>query len=157
MNTLVKYLIVFFVSMVPLIELRGAIPIGVAHGLDYRAAIAVSIVGNLVPVPFIVLFIRKIFAWLRTKSERLNAFVTRMEQRALKKSDTVRRARFWGLFLFVAIPLPGTGAWTGSLAAAFLGMRLKKAFPAVILGVLTAGCIMLTLTHVGINLFSDRI
>lgn len=89
----------FLISMVPVLELRGAIPIGVAHGLDYRAAIAVSIVGNLVPVPFIVLFIRKIFAWLRTKSERLNAFVTRMEQRALKKSDTVRRARFWGLFL----------------------------------------------------------
>lgn len=99
------------ISMVPVLELRGAIPIGVAHGLDYRIAIAVSILGNLVPVPFIVRFIRKIFAWLRTKSERLNGFVTRMEQRALKKSDTVRRARFWGLFLFVAIPLPGTGAW----------------------------------------------
>ena len=103
----------FLISMVPVLELRGAIPIGVAHGLDYRIAIAVSILGNLVPVPFIVLFIRKIFAWLRTKSERLNGFVTRMEQRALKKSDTVRRARFWGLFIFVAIPLPGTGAWTG--------------------------------------------
>lgn len=102
----------FLISMVPVLELRGAIPIGVAHGLDYRIAIAVSILGNLVPVPFIVLFIRKIFAWLRTKSERLNGFVTRMEQRALKKSDTVRRARFWGLFIFVAIPLPGTGAWT---------------------------------------------
>ena len=82
----------FLISMVPVLELRGAIPIGVAHGLDYRIAIAVSILGNLVPVPFIVLFIRKIFAWLRTKSERLNGFVTRMEQRALKKSDTVRRA-----------------------------------------------------------------
>ena len=101
-----KIILTFLISMVPVLELRGAIPIGVAHGLDYRAAIAVSIVGNLVPVPFIVLFIRKIFAWLRTKSERLNGFVTRMEQRALKKSDTVRRARFWGLFLFVAIPLP---------------------------------------------------
>lgn len=107
--------------------------------MDYRAAIAVSIVGNLVPVPFIVLFIRKIFAWLRTKSERLNAFVTRMEQRALKKSDTVRRARFWGLFLFVAIPLPGTGAWTGSLIAAMLEMRVREAFPPIALGVVTAG------------------
>lgn len=107
-----KIILTFLISMVPVLELRGAIPIGVAHGLDYRIAIAVSILGNLVPVPFIVLFIRKIFAWLRTKSERLNGFVTRMEQRALKKSDTVRRARFWGLFIFVAIPLPGTGAWT---------------------------------------------
>lgn len=137
----------FLISMVPVLELRGAIPIGVAHGLDYRAAIAVSIVGNLVPVPFIVLFIRKIFAWLRTKSERLNAFVTRMEQRALKKSDTVRRARFWGLFLFVAIPLPGTGAWTGALIAAVLDMRLKRAVPVIFLGVTIAGCIITMLTH----------
>jgi len=137
----------FLISMVPVLELRGAIPIGVAHGLDYRAAIAVSIVGNLVPVPFIVLFIRKIFAWLRTKSERLNAFVTRMEQRALKKSDTVRRARFWGLFLFVAIPLPGTGAWTGALIAAVLNMRLKRAVPVIFLGVVIAGCIITLLTH----------
>lgn len=137
----------FLISMVPVLELRGAIPIGVAHGLDYRAAIAVSIVGNLVPVPFIVLFIRKIFAWLRTKSERLNGFVTRMEQRALKKSDTVRRARFWGLFLFVAIPLPGTGAWTGALIAAVLNMRLKRAVPVIFLGVVIAGCIITLLTH----------
>lgn len=137
----------FLISMVPVLELRGAIPIGVAHGLDYRAAIAVSIVGNLVPVPFIVLFIRKIFAWLRTKSERLNGFVTRMEQRALKKSDTVRRARFWGLFLFVAIPLPGTGAWTGALIAAVLNMRLKRAVPVIFLGVIIAGCIITLLTH----------
>ena len=127
----------FLISMVPVLELRGAIPIGVAHGLDYRIAIAVSILGNLVPVPFIVLFIRKIFAWLRTKSERLNGFVTRMEQRALKKSDTVRRARFWGLFIFVAIPLPGTGAWTGSLAAALMKMPIKDALFSVIGGTLT--------------------
>ena len=125
----------------------GAIPIGVAHGLDYRIAIAVSILGNLVPVPFIVLFIRKIFAWLRTKSERLNGFVTRMEQRALKKSDTVRRARFWGLFIFVAIPLPGTGAWTGSLIAAMLEMRVKEAFPPIALGVVTAGIIVAVVTY----------
>lgn len=135
------------ISMVPVLELRGAIPIGVAHGLDYRIAIAVSILGNLVPVPFIVRFIRKIFAWLRTKSERLNGFVTRMEQRALKKSDTVRRARFWGLFLFVAIPLPGTGAWTGALIAAVLNMRLKRAVPVIFLGVIIAGCIITLLTH----------
>lgn len=137
----------FLISMVPVLELRGAIPIGVAHGLDYRVAIAVSILGNLVPVPFIVLFIRKIFAWLRTKSERLNGFVTRMEQRALKKSDTVRRARFWGLFFFVAIPLPGTGAWTGALIAAVLNMRLKRAVPVIFLGVIIAGCIITLLTH----------
>ena len=130
------------ISMVPVLELRGAIPIGVAHGLDYRIAIAVSILGNLVPVPFIVRFIRKIFTWLRTKSERLNGFVTRMEQRALKKSDTVRRARFWGLFLFVAIPLPGTGAWTGTLAGSILDMKFKDVVKACMGGVLLAGIIM---------------
>ena len=138
-----KIILTFLVSMVPVLELRGAIPIGVAHGLDYRIAIAVSILGNLVPVPFIVLFIRKIFAWLRTKSERLNGFVTRMEQRALKKSDTVRRARFWGLFIFVAIPLPGTG----SLIAAMLEMRVKEAFPPIALGVVTAGIIVAVVTY----------
>lgn len=137
-----KIILTFLISMVPVLELRGAIPIGVAHGLDYRIAIAVSILGNLVPVPFIVLFIRKIFAWLRTKSERLNGFVTRMEQRALKKSDTVRRARFWGLFLFVAIPLPGTGAWTGTLAASILDMKFKDVLIACMGGVLLAGIIM---------------
>ena len=137
-----KIFMTFLISMVPVLELRGAIPIGVAHGLDYRIAIAVSILGNLVPVPFIVLFIRKIFAWLRTKSERLNGFVTRMEQRALKKSDTVRRARFWGLFLFVAIPLPGTGAWTGTLAASILDMKFKDVLIACMGGVLLAGIIM---------------
>ena len=142
-----KIFMTLLISMVPVLELRGAIPIGVAHGLDYRIAIAVSILGNLVPVPFIVRFIRKIFAWLRTKSERLNGFVTRMEQRALKKSDTVRRARFWGLFLFVAIPLPGTGAWTGALIAAVLNMRLKRAVPVIFLGVVIAGCIITLLTH----------
>lgn len=137
-----KIFMTFLISMVPVLELRGAIPIGVAHGLDYRVAIAVSILGNLVPVPFIVLFIRKIFAWLRTKSERLNGFVTRMEQRALKKSDTVRRARFWGLFIFVAIPLPGTGAWTGCLAATLLDLKFWPSVLAVLCGVMTAGLIM---------------
>ena len=124
-----------------------------AHGLDYRIAIAVSILGNLLPVPFIVLFIRKIFAWLRTKSERLNGFVTRMEQRALKKSDTVRRARFWGLFIFVAIPLPGTGAWTGTLAASLLDMDFKKSVLACMGGVLLAGIIMGALSLLGVSVF----
>lgn len=137
----------FLISMVPVVELRGAIPIGVAHGLNFWAAIAVSIVGNLVPVPFIVIFIRKIFAWLRTKSAWLNDLVTRLENRALKKTDTVRKFKFWGLFIFVAIPLPGTGAWTGALVAAMLEMRVKDAFPAIALGVLTAGIIVAFVTY----------
>ncbi len=135
------------ISMVPVLELRGAIPIGVAHGLNFWVAIVVSIVGNLVPVPFIIIFIRKIFAWLRTKSAWLNDLVTRLENRALKKTDTVRKFKFWGLFIFVAIPLPGTGAWTGALVAAMLEMRVKDAFPAIALGVLTAGIIVAFVTY----------
>lgn len=142
-----KIIITFLISMVPVVELRGAIPIGVAHGLNFWVAIAVSIVGNLVPVPFIIIFIRKIFAWLRTKSAWLNNLVTRLENRALKKTDTVRKFKFWGLFIFVAIPLPGTGAWTGALVAAMLEMRVKDAFPAIALGVLTAGIIVAFVTY----------
>ncbi len=142
-----KIIMTFLISMVPVVELRGAIPIGVAHGLNFWVAIVVSIVGNLVPVPFIIIFIRKIFAWLRTKSAWLNDLVTRLENRALKKTDTVRKFKFWGLFIFVAIPLPGTGAWTGALVAAMLEMRVKDAFPAIALGVLTAGIIVAFVTY----------
>lgn len=142
-----KIIMTFLISMVPVVELRGAIPIGVAHGLNFWVAIAVSIVGNLVPVPFIIIFIRKIFAWLRTKSAWLNNLVTRLENRALKKTDTVRKFKFWGLFIFVAIPLPGTGAWTGALVAAMLEMRVKDALPAIALGVLTAGIIVAFVTY----------
>lgn len=142
-----KIIMTFLISMVPVVELRGAIPIGVAHGLNFWVAIVVSIVGNLVPVPFIIIFIRKIFAWPRTKSAWLNNLVTRLENRALKKTDTVRKFKFWGLFIFVAIPLPGTGAWTGALVAAMLEMRVKDAFPAIALGVLTAGIIVAFVTY----------
>ena len=142
-----KIIMTFLISMVPVVELRGAIPIGLAHGLNFWVAIVVSIVGNLVPVPFIIIFIRKIFAWLRTKSAWLNNLVTRLENRALKKTDTVRKFKFWGLFIFVAIPLPGTGAWTGALVAAMLEMRVKDAFPAIALGVLTAGIIVAFVTY----------
>lgn len=137
----------FLISMVPVIELRGAIPIGVGAGLNLWLAIGVSIVGNLVPVPFIIIFIKKIFAWLRTKSEKLNGLVTRLEKRAESKSATVERYAFWGLFILVAIPLPGTGAWTGALVAAMLEMPLKKAFPAILLGVVGAGVIVSFVTY----------
>ena len=137
----------FLISMVPVIELRGAIPIGVGAGLNLWLAIAVSIVGNLVPVPFIIIFIKKIFAWMRGKSDKLNGLVTRLEKRAEAKSETVKKYAFWGLFILVAIPLPGTGAWTGALVAAMLEMPLKKAFPAILLGVLGAGVIVSFVTY----------
>lgn len=150
-----KLLMTFLISMVPVVELRGAIPIAVAHDLPFWWAIPVSIVGNLVPVPFIIIFIKKIFAWLRTKSKWLNDLVTRLENRAISKIDTVKKYQFWGLFMFVAIPLPGTGAWTGALIAAMMDMDLKDAWPSIALGVITAGAIVAFVTYgAGALLFS---
>jgi uncharacterized membrane protein len=141
-----KMLMTFFISMVPVIELRGAIPIATANGLNFWVAIVISIVGNLVPVPFIIIFIRKIFNWMSRKSNRLGRLVAKMEERAAKKSGTVEKYAFWGLVILVAIPLPGTGAWTGALVAAMLEMRLKKAFPAIALGVVIAAVIVAFVT-----------
>ena len=150
-----KIVMTFLISMVPVIELRGAIPIGVGAGLSPWVAIGVSIVGNLVPVPFIIIFIKKIFAWLRKVSCKLDGLVTGLEKRAEKKSETVQKYAFWGLFILVAIPLPGTGAWTGALVAAMLEMPLKKAFPAILLGVLGAAVIVSFVTYgAGALLFS---
>ena len=150
-----KALATFLLSMVPVLELRAAIPFGVAHGLPLWASILISIVGNLVPVPFIIIFIRTIFAWLRTKSGGLDRLVTRLEERAEKKSGVVERYAFWGLFVLVAIPLPGTGAWTGALVAAMLDLRVKRAFPAILLGVLAAGIIVATVTYGAGALLTD--
>lgn len=142
-----KLIITFLISMVPVIELRGAVPFAVAQGIDYRIALAVAIVGNLVPVPFIIIFIRKIFALIRRYIPKLDGFIKRLEERAEKKSEKVQKYAFWGLFLLVAIPLPGTGAWTGALVAAMLNMRLKHAFPAIALGVITAGVVVSFVTY----------
>ena len=143
-----KILTTFLVSRVPVIELRGAIPIGVARGLPFWVAVLVSVIGNLVPVPFIIIFIKKIFAFMREKMPKLNGLVTRLENKANSKSETVQKYAFWGLFIFVAIPLPGTGAWTGALIAAMLEMPLKKAFPSIMLGVLSAGAIVTFITYI---------
>lgn len=152
-----KCLFTMLVSMLPIIELRGGLPFGVALGLPYYLAFPAAVIGNLIPAPFIIVYIRRIFQFMRRHMPRLNGLVDKLERKAHLKGETMRKYELIGLWLFVALPLPGTGAWTGSLAAAFLDIRLKKAMPAVILGVLTAGTIMLTLTHVGINLFSGAI
>lgn len=152
-----KCVFTMLVSMIPIIELRGGLPFGVALGLPYYLAFPAAVVGNLIPTPFIIVYIRRVFKLMRRYFPRLNGLVDKLERKAHLKGKKVLKYQSIGLWLFVAIPLPGTGAWTGSLAAAFLDMRLKKAMPAVVLGVLTAGCIMLTLTHVGINLFSGAV
>lgn len=142
-----------FISMVPIIELRGAIPIGVANGLSVRTALFASIIGNLIPVPIIILFVRKVFAFLRTKSQKLNLLVCRFEQKAEKQSGMVERYEWFGLVLLVAIPLPGTGAWTGALVAAMLDMRMKRAFPAIMIGVIIAGIVVSYITYGASMLF----
>ena len=139
--------------MVPVLELRGAIPIATANGLNFWIAIVCAIIGNLIPVPFIIIFIRKIFAIMRKWSKKLDALVVKLEERAHKKSDVVLKYAFWGLVILVAIPLPGTGAWTGALVAAMLDMRLSKAFPAIALGVIFAAVIVSFVTYGGMIIF----
>lgn len=141
-----KIFTTFFISMIPVVELRGAIPVATASGLDLWLAICISVIGNMVPVPFIILFIRKIFEWMRKISKKLDKVVSVMEQKAEKNRKVVDRYKFWGLFILVAIPLPGTGAWTGALVAAMLEMRLKDAIPAIFLGVVGAGLIVALVT-----------
>lgn len=133
----------FIVAMLPIVELRGAIPVGVAFGLPVWQAALISIAGNILPVPFIIAFIRVIMDWLRPKSRTMAKFVAWLEKKGTgPKADKVRAAEFWGLLVFVAIPLPGTGAWTGSLVAALLDIRMKRALPPIILGVLVAALIV---------------
>lgn len=149
-----KYLATVLVSAVPVIELRGGVPFGVALGLPVGGAFCAALLGNMLPVPFIVLFVRRIFFWIRRRLPRLGRWVDRLERRAWEKSDQVLRYQTWGLLIFVAIPLPGTGAWTGALIAALLNMRLKKAVPVIFAGVLIAGLIVTGLTYGAVSIFA---
>ena len=135
----------FFTSMLPVAELRVAIPLGVASGLHPLVAMMTAILGNLVPVPLILLLIRHIFCWLR-RLPRLGTLIDRLERRAHLKGRKVRKYRLWGLVLLVAVPLPGTGAWTGALVADVLDIRMKTAFPAIALGVVIAGLAVTAMT-----------
>ena len=135
-------LITFLVSMVPVVELRGAIPYGVAAGLSVQQALLISIIGNFLPIPILILFTKKVFAWLRTMSAGLNHFVSKLEARADEKKEIVEKYAFWGLMILVAIPLPGTGGWTGALVAAMMDMKLRKALPAIFVGICVAGIIV---------------
>ena len=142
MSLIEQFLSVFGLAMVPVFELRGAIPVGVAAGLPFWTVFLTAFLGNLLPVPFLILFTRLVFEWLRTKSALLERFVSRLERKAASKEDLLKKYELLGLCILVAIPLPGTGAWTGSLVAAVFDIRLKHAFPAIALGVLIAGIIV---------------
>ena len=141
-----NWLIVGIVSMVPLIELRGGLIAAALLGMPLWEGILFCLIGNIIPVPFILLFITPIFNWLKT-TKLFRPLVEKIEARSMGKSDKIKKAEFWGLVLFVGIPLPGTGAWTGSLIACLLNIDKKKAFCAVIIGLLLATTIMCIFTY----------
>lgn len=151
-----KYIIVFLVSMVPLIELRGAIPYGVMFGLPLWQTFLIAIVGNMLPVPIIYLFARKVLVWGANKLV-IGKFFTFCLEKGQRGGEKLQarggRGLFWALLLFVGIPLPGTGAWTGTLAASILNMGLKRSALACMGGVLLAGCIMGVLSLLGVSAF----
>ena len=147
-----KLMMTFVTAMVPVVELRGAIPLGVAAGLPPAVAAVTAMIGNLVPVPFILLLVRKIFRLLRRVSW-LGSRIDKLEKRAHLKGRTVKKYRTLGLVLLVAISLPGTGAWTGALVADVMDIRMKTALPAITVGVIIAGCITTAVTCGVVSLF----
>ena len=140
------WLIVGIVSMVPLIELRGGMIAAALLGMPLWQGILFCLIGNIIPVPLILLFITPIFGWLK-RTKLFRPLVEKIEAKSMGKSDKIKKAEFWGLVLFVGIPLPGTGAWTGSLIACLLNIDKKKAFGAVLLGLLLATAIMCVFTY----------
>lgn len=156
MSVIQKYLIIFGVSMVPLIELRGAIPISQGFGLPVVPSFIICILANMLPVPIIYLFARKVLLWGADKPF-IGGFFTfcleKGEKGGNKLKEKAGRGLFWALLLFVGIPLPGTGAWTGTLAASILDMDFKTTVAAAMLGVLLAGVIMMTVSFLGFGVF----
>jgi uncharacterized membrane protein len=146
MSALPKELIIFLVSMLPLIELRGGLILAPILDIPMLKAIPICLAGNILPIPFILWFITPIFAWLK-KTRLFRPIVEKLESKSMGKSEKIQKYEFWGLVLFVGIPLPGTGAWTGALIASLLNIKLKKAFPAILLGLLLATVIMCTITY----------
>lgn len=143
-----KEAIVFIISMIPILELRGALLVaGPLLGVPVATAIPLCIIGNIIPVPFILWLITPIFNWMKG-TKKFKPMVDKLEAKAMSKSDKIEKYEFWGLVLFVGIPLPGTGAWTGALIASLLGVKFKKAFPAIILGICAATVIMWFISYV---------
>ena len=139
-------LVIFIVSMLPILELRGGLIVSAILGIPWYIAFPICLIGNMLPIPFVLLFIRKIFSWLE-RFDWCAKLIHRFEQRVLKKGSKIQTRWIIGLYLFVAIPLPGTGGWTGALAADLFDIRFKHAFPTIFLGVFSAGIIMLVLSY----------
>lgn len=145
-NNIPTQLIPFLVSLCPVLELRGGMIAARALNIDFLQAFAVCYLGNMIPIPFILLFIRKIFTLMR-KVKFFGKIVDKLEARADKKKDTIVKYQEWGLLIFVAVPLPGTGGWTGALIAALMDLRMKKCLPIIGIGVFIAGLIMSLVTY----------
>ncbi len=142
MGYLKEIFLTALISMVPVIELRGGVPFGLAAGLDEKTALLSAVIGNLIVVPFVIIFARTLLRWLGSKNEWLRHWADRYEKKARERAKKIEKYELLGLYILVAIPLPGTGAWTGSVVAALLNLRVKRAFPVIALGVITAGLLM---------------
>lgn len=152
-----KFILTFLLSMVPIFELRGGIPVGVSMGVKWYHAVIICMIGNMIPVPFIYLFARKILEWGKDKPGIGKFFTWCLEKGhkgGEKLNEKAGKGLFWALLLFVGIPLPGTGAWTGTLAASFLEVDFKKTILAVTLGVILAAVIITALTLLGFGAFT---
>ncbi|MBR2880326.1 MAG: small multi-drug export protein [Oscillospiraceae bacterium] len=141
-----EFIFTMLVSMLPVVELRGGIPFGAAMGLNVTLAAIASVIGNMLPIPVLIMFTTRVFQWLKRKIPWLNRIIEALERRAESKRSLVEKYRFWGLLILVAIPLPGTGAWTGALVAAVMGMNLKQSMPAIFGGVVVAAIIVSLVT-----------
>lgn len=145
-NEFPPQLVAFIISLCPILELRGGMIAARLLELHFLQAFLICYIGNMLPIPFILLFIRKIFKWMR-KYKTFAKIVDKLENRSEKKKDTIIKYQEWGLLAFVAIPLPGTGGWTGALIAALMDLRFKKCLPIIALGVFIAGLIMSLITY----------
>ena len=145
-NDIPAELIAFVISLFPVLEIRGGMIASLLLDVDFIKAFVICYLGNMLPIPFILLFIKKIFSLMR-KNKHLRKIVEKLEARSDKKKGTMEKYEEWGLLFFVAIPLPGTGGWTGALIAALMDMRIKKALPIIALGVFIAGLIMSLITY----------
>ncbi len=142
-----KYLVMFIISLMPILELRGGLIAAALMDAPIVPSFIVCFIGNIIPIPFILLFIEKIFSYLKKRGKFLGKLVTKIEKRATSKKEQIERLKYLGLILFVGVPLPGTGAWTGCLIASLLGMDKKKSCLAAIVGVIMAGIIMLIFSY----------
>lgn len=141
-----KELIAFIISMMPILELRGGLVAASLLGIGVFEAIIICVIGNIIPIPFILFFITPIFNWMK-KTKLFRPMVEKLEAKSMAKSDKIQKYEFWGLALFVGIPLPGTGAWTGALIAALLGVKTKKASLAILTGIIIATIIMTIISY----------